>query len=57
MRMAEESCGSSLLKIIFLIDGTRSVAEIARICRVSIESAHRVVEKLRQLGLVEYAGT
>jgi aminopeptidase-like protein/aminoglycoside N3'-acetyltransferase len=43
--------------IIFLIDGTRSVAEIARICGVSIGSAHRVVEELRQLGLVEYDGT
>lgn len=47
----------ALFDIIFLIDGTRSVAEIARICKVSIESAHRVVEELRQLGLVEYAGT
>lgn len=46
-----------LLDIIFLIDGTRSVAEIARACGVSVESAHRVVEELRQLGLVEYAGT
>jgi len=47
----------ALFDIIFLIDGTRSVAEIARICRVPIESTHRVVEELRQLGLVEYAGT
>jgi aminopeptidase-like protein/aminoglycoside N3'-acetyltransferase len=47
----------ALFDIIFLIDGTRSVAEIARICKVSIESAHRVVEELRQLDLVEYAGT
>jgi aminopeptidase-like protein/aminoglycoside N3'-acetyltransferase len=46
----------TLFDIIFLIDGTKSVAEIARICGVSIESAHRVVEELRNLGLVEYAG-
>ena len=45
----------ALFDIIFLIDGTRSVAEIARICRISVESARRVVEELRQLGLVEYA--
>src|SRR5208337_5206251 len=45
----------ALLDIVFLIDGTRSVTEIARICGVSVESARRVVEKLRQLGLVEYA--
>jgi aminopeptidase-like protein/aminoglycoside N3'-acetyltransferase len=45
-----------LFDIIFLIDGTKSVAEIARICRVSIESAHHVMEELRNLGLVEYAG-
>jgi aminopeptidase-like protein/aminoglycoside N3'-acetyltransferase len=46
----------ALFDIIFQIDGTRSVAEIARICKVSVESARFVVEKLRQLGLVEYAG-
>ncbi len=43
----------ALFDIIFLIDGTRSVAEIARICEVSVESAYRVVEELRELGLVE----
>jgi aminopeptidase-like protein/aminoglycoside N3'-acetyltransferase len=47
----------ALFDIIFLIDGTRSVAEIARICGVSVESAHRVVEELRQRDLIEYAGT
>jgi aminopeptidase-like protein/aminoglycoside N3'-acetyltransferase len=45
----------ALFDIIFLIDGTRSVAEIARICKVSIESARSVVKELRRLGLVEYA--
>ena len=46
----------ALFDIIFLIDGTRSVAEIARICGVSIDSTRSVVEELRRLGLVEYAG-
>ena len=46
----------ALFDIIFLIDGTRSVAEIARTCGVSVESTRHVVEELRQLGLVEYAG-
>jgi aminopeptidase-like protein/aminoglycoside N3'-acetyltransferase len=46
----------ALFDIMFLIDGTRSVAEIARICGVSVESARRVVEELSQLGLVEYGG-
>jgi aminopeptidase-like protein/aminoglycoside N3'-acetyltransferase len=44
----------ALFDIMFLIDGTRSVAEIARICKVSFESARRVVEDLQQHGLVEY---
>ena len=46
----------ALFDIIFLIDGTRSTDEIARICGVSIESTRRVVEELHQLGLIEYAG-
>jgi aminopeptidase-like protein len=46
----------ALFDIIFLIDGTRSVAEIALICGVSLGSAHTVVEELHQRGLVEYAG-
>jgi len=54
---ADPEGNRALLDIIFLIDGTKSIAEIARICGVSVESAHRVVEELRQLGLVEYAGT
>jgi aminopeptidase-like protein/aminoglycoside N3'-acetyltransferase len=44
----------ALFDIIFLIDGTRSVAEIARTCGISIESADRVLEELCRLGLVEY---
>jgi aminopeptidase-like protein len=47
----------ALFDIIFLIDGTRSVTEIARVCNVSVEFARRVVEDIRQLGLVEYADT
>ena len=46
----------SLFDIIFLIDGTRSVAEIARVCGISIESARGVVEQLRERGLIEYSG-
>jgi len=47
----------ALFDIIFLIDGTRSVAEIASICKISVESAHHVLEELRQLALVDYADT
>ena len=46
----------ALFDIIFLIDGTRSVAEIARVCNIPLESAKGVVEELRRLGLVEYRG-
>jgi len=46
----------ALFDIIFLIDGTKSIAEIARICKVSVESVRQVVEELRVYGLVEYAG-
>jgi DNA-binding IclR family transcriptional regulator len=46
----------ALFDIIFLIDGTRSISEIARVCNISVESARRVAEELRQLGLVEYSG-
>jgi len=44
----------ALFDIIFQIDGTRSVAEIARITGISYESANHVVEELRRLGLVEF---
>lgn len=46
----------ALFDIIFLIDGTRSVTEIARVCGVSVDSARHVVEELCGLDLVEYAG-
>ncbi len=47
----------ALFDIIFLIDGTKSLSEIARICEVSVDSVRSVVEELRQLGLVECAGS
>lgn len=53
---ADPEGNRALFDMIFLIDGTRSIAEIARICNISLESAQGVVEKLRQRGLVEYAG-
>lgn len=43
----------ALFDIIFLIDGTKSVAEIARICGIPFESANTVVEELCRLGLVD----
>jgi aminopeptidase-like protein/aminoglycoside N3'-acetyltransferase len=46
----------ALFDMIFLIDGTRSVKEIAGICNISLESAQGVLEMLRQRGLVEYTG-
>jgi aminopeptidase-like protein/aminoglycoside N3'-acetyltransferase len=46
----------ALFDIIFLIDGSRSIAEIARVCNISVESARLVVEELHRLDLVEYAG-
>jgi Mn-dependent DtxR family transcriptional regulator len=45
----------ALFDIIFLIDGTKSVDEIARSCGVSVEAADQVVDRLCQLGLVDYA--
>jgi aminopeptidase-like protein/aminoglycoside N3'-acetyltransferase len=46
----------ALFDIMYLIDGTKSLSEIARICGISVESTRQVVEELRQLDLVEYAG-
>jgi aminopeptidase-like protein len=47
----------ALFDIMFLIDGTKSVSEIARKCDVSVESVSQVVENLLQLGLVECDGS
>jgi aminopeptidase-like protein/aminoglycoside N3'-acetyltransferase len=44
----------ALFDIMFLIDGKKSIAEIARICGISVESARCVVEELHQLALVEF---
>jgi aminopeptidase-like protein/aminoglycoside N3'-acetyltransferase len=43
----------ALFDIIFQIDGTKSVAEIASTCGVSVESTMGVVEELRRHGLVD----
>lgn len=44
----------ALFDILFLIDGTRSVGEIARICGVSVGSVRDVIDELRAKGLVAY---
>lgn len=44
----------ALFDIMFLIDGTRSVAQIAAECGISFESARQTLEELRRHGLVEY---
>lgn len=44
----------ALFDILFLIDGTKSISEIARACNISFQSARVVVDKLYELGLVEY---
>jgi aminopeptidase-like protein/aminoglycoside N3'-acetyltransferase len=44
----------SLFDVMFLIDGTRSVAEIAEACGVSFDSVRRTVEELAQHGLIDY---
>lgn len=41
--------------ILFLIDGTRSVTEIARICGISVEAVRSVLNELSVRGLVAYA--
>jgi aminopeptidase-like protein/aminoglycoside N3'-acetyltransferase len=45
----------ALFDILFLVDGTRSVAEIARLCGVSVTSVRSVLEELRVCGLIAYA--
>jgi aminopeptidase-like protein/aminoglycoside N3'-acetyltransferase len=44
----------ALFDILFLVDGTRSVHEIARICGISVESVRLVLEELRTRGLIAY---
>lgn len=44
----------ALLDIMYLIDGTRSVAEIARACGISFWAAKKTIDELHRHGLVEY---
>jgi len=45
----------ALFDILFLVDGTRSVAEIARLCGISEEATRSVLDELRARGLIAYA--
>ncbi len=45
----------ALFDILFQIDGTNSIADIAERCRISVESVTGVVNQLCELGLVEYS--
>jgi aminopeptidase-like protein/aminoglycoside N3'-acetyltransferase len=44
----------ALFDVLFLIDGTNSVADIAERCGISFEAARATVEELHRVGLVEY---
>ncbi len=44
-----------LFDIMFLIDGTRSIADIANLCGVSFEAVQQTIEILRHHDVVEYA--
>ena len=45
----------ALLDIINLVDGTKSLAEIAIICGVSFESVQNVIQRLHERDLVQFA--
>jgi aminopeptidase-like protein/aminoglycoside N3'-acetyltransferase len=45
----------ALFDILFLVDGTRSVDEIARICGISVGVARSVLDELSARGLIAYA--
>ena len=45
----------ALFDILFLVDGTRSVTEIARLCGVSVGAVRSILEELRARGLIAYA--
>ncbi len=45
----------ALFDILFLVDGTRSVTEIARLCGGTVETVRSVLEELRAHGLIAYA--
>jgi aminopeptidase-like protein len=44
----------ALFDILFLVDGTRSVDEIARICGISVGVARSVLDELSARGLIAY---
>jgi aminopeptidase-like protein/aminoglycoside N3'-acetyltransferase len=44
----------ALFDILFLVDGTRSVSEIARACNISSSAVQSVLEELRVRGLIAY---
>jgi aminopeptidase-like protein len=44
----------ALFDVLFLIDGTRSDAEIARICNLPLASVRGLLEELRRLDLIEF---
>ena len=45
----------ALFDIMFLIDGTRSIGDIAEACGISFAAAQGTVDELCRHGLVEYA--
>jgi len=45
----------AFFNILFLVDGTRSAAEIARICGISVDATQSVLEELRSRGLIAFA--
>lgn len=46
----------ALFDILFLIDGTRSVAQIAKECGIALESARGTIEELNRRGVITLAG-
>jgi aminopeptidase-like protein len=53
---AHPEANRAFFDILFQIDGTKSVSQIARLCQVREESVSTVITALRQHGLVEYLG-
>lgn len=49
----DPAANRTLFDVIFLIDGTNSISDIARKCGISVEAANGVIERLRKLGLIE----
>jgi aminopeptidase-like protein len=44
----------ALFRIMDLIDGTRSIVQIARACAVRVETVTRVLDALHVRGLIDY---